>query len=245
MKTFLILTLTFQFFSISFSQQSDEMYKRAIENYKLGNVNQADSLITLSILYDGVVKDYLKYYNRGVFRQDLNLIDSSILDFKRALSINDKFYPAWENLAFSYYLNDSLLNAFEAIEIGLLKQPNQTEGYLFAANYLFKLHEMSLCIKFCDEGLKYKNDIRLFSYKSLAYTSLGQYKSSESMIKEMSNLSNSKNQYYYDALIFLKNAKKSTDFCNLTKEYFFKFGKECMPLFGMNECYQNMLQCEK
>jgi tetratricopeptide (TPR) repeat protein len=148
-----------------------------LEAYNRKEFFLADSLISLAISYDqkNNVQDYLKFYNRGVIRKDMDSVNSAISDFTSSLKLYPNFYEALENRAVCYYTYKNLDFALEDIIKALVIRPADTEGTLLKCLINFDLKEYEDIILDCSKALQKKKDPRIYGMRSIASCMLKKY----------------------------------------------------------------------
>lgn len=199
-----------------YSQQTEEMYKRGLEAFDNNELVLADSLISLSIFYDqkNQVKDYLKFYNRGVVRKEMDSIIGAIDDFSISLKLYPNFYEALENRAVCYYTYKNLDFALDDINKALTIRPADVEGTVLKCLINFDFKEYEEIILDCSKALQKKKDPRIYGMRSIA----------NCMVKKYDNAKKDLDMgiYYF--------AKKHPQLIEAEIFYFYSIGKNICQL---------------
>ncbi len=167
-----LLIFSFLIFNLySYSQYSEELFEKSITEFEKGNVLLADSLITISINYErnNFRRGYLKYYNRGIFRFDMDSITKAISDFDTTLILKDDFYPALENRAICYYLRNDLEKANLDIDKVIRINSSYIEAYVLSSIISMNMKNFEKSISVCTQGLIVEKDSRLYLYRAISY----------------------------------------------------------------------------
>jgi len=101
--------------------------KQAVESYKAGNYLDAIANINIAIEKDRYNSEF--YFNRGVFYQSLNNLDSALLDMQKTAVLNPKKWEAILQMSYLKYMKDDYKNALIDVERAI--EINPKAGYAY------------------------------------------------------------------------------------------------------------------
>lgn len=176
MKKHIIILYTFLSLNMFGQDYCSDIFDDALEVYKEGDLKLADSLLTISINCDSIKSKYvfLKYYNRGVIRSDINEFELAKKDLIICLELKQNFYPAHENLARCLLLNKEAEKAVKYIDSisPIYDYQNKLEFNAAKAIGLVKLNRFEDLLKLSTDVLNRTEDSRFLRYKVLSYVRL-------------------------------------------------------------------------
>lgn len=148
-----------------FSCQNKETQN--IDSSKL-SINELSALI----LKDSTAADL--YFDRGQRFLDLDLLDSAILDFEKAVKINSENVDWKIKLSDVYLLKGQSENARRTLDDAIKLEPNHTEA-LFKMGVLYLLIEDHMkSFEYLNQALSIDPNLeKIYFYKSLNYAEIG------------------------------------------------------------------------
>lgn len=216
----LVFTLVLFVWNNSHSQYSEKLFQESVKEFEKGDYKKADSLITASINYERYLKrDYLKYYNRGIFRKSVDSIVLATKDFDTAILLNPNFYPAYENKSICQYLWGDKLSADKTIDSGLKVSPNELEGYILSAIINISIKNYQKSISSCSKALTIKKDPRIFAYRALANIYLKDFDLALKDIESGEQIFGSGSKNILESRIFYFYSVKSMSLCQTVKDH--------------------------
>lgn len=221
MKVGFIILIMMMLNLYSYSQYSEKKFQESVEEFEKGNFPKADSLITIAINYErSTHKDYLKYYNRGIYRMSVDSITLAIMDFDTSIFLKSDFYPAYENKAICHYIWGDKNFANKSIDLGLKTSPNELEGYVLSCIINIGLGNYQKSITACSKALTIKKDPRLYAYRAISNIYLKKFEVALEDIVNGESIFGSGNQYLLEARIFYLYKKSNKEFCELMKVHY-------------------------
>lgn len=133
--------------------------------YKKGNLEEAIKFYSEAIEKTPEFAD--AYNNRGTVKQELNDLEGAILDFERAVSLDNEFVLAKYNLAEAYSNTDKLEESLSLLKQISNKYKDSSFYYVTMSNVYIRKNN------FADANLNLLNAIKLNNKNDKAYTNLG------------------------------------------------------------------------
>lgn len=98
------------------------------------------------------------YYNRGSAKSGLNNHNAAIIDYQKAIEINPKFSMAYNNIAFSRYLQKNFTQALKDVNKAIELDKMNHVAYGTKAEIYFELSEYENVIENCNISINLKPD---------------------------------------------------------------------------------------
>jgi tetratricopeptide (TPR) repeat protein len=216
MKNLLTLFVILNYISC-YSQYSEKLFEQSILEYENGRLAKADSLISQSIDLERNNRkvDYLKYYNRGIFRQQMDSINKAIQDFDTVIYLKKDFYPALENRAVCYYFKGELMKSDVDIDQLIKVKGDYLEAFVLSAIVNIELKNYKKSILACSKGLALKKDPRFYLYRSICNIKLDKYQFSLKDIEMGEKYFGTSNTNILEARLYYYFVTKSPIFCSV------------------------------
>lgn len=154
-----------------YTQQSEEMFKLGIEAFQRSDFKHADSLFTLSIRYaksNGTLT-FENYYNRGVTRRELSLIDLAIKDLDSSIQMNPKYFQAYHDISVCYYYSEQYDKCIEFVDKGLKLKTDNLDVYVLGAMACLGMQDIKKGSIYCSRGKMIKKDSRFYGIQALLF----------------------------------------------------------------------------
>lgn len=237
MKLIIILFIPF----LSISQNQEKLFEQSIDKFNEGMLSEADSLISLAIKLDSLDRkeDYLKYYNRGIFRLNMDSINIAIIDFKKCTTLVKQYVPAIENLALCQYLSGNYIECVETTMKLVELAPISSDGYAIQALAYIELENWKELIRTSQKALTYGTSSQFIAFRIIGYSKIGQFDLANNEIEQsMKKIDQNDIDFLEARLVFEIETNKN--YCKLY-QIILNLKPDFLFLFSDNVRYKKLL----